>query len=33
MIPVGMEELHEADAALDQAPREDAIGGVTARAT
>ena len=33
MIPVRMEELHEADAALDQATREDAVGGVTAGAT
>ena len=33
MVPVGMEELHEADAALDQAPREDAVGGIAAGAT
>ena len=33
VIPVGMEELHETDAAFDQAPREDAVGGVAAGTT
>ena len=31
VIPVRVEELHEADAAFDQATGEDAIGGVAAR--
>ena len=33
VVPVGMEELHEAHAALDETSREDAVGGVAAWAS